>query len=399
MATTTIARPAATTAPAATTPPAIAFRGIAKGYGGRTVLDGLDLSVAEGDFLVLYGPPAAGKTVLMRILMGLEQPAAGQVFLRGRDVTAVPAAARNIGYIPQSFALYPHYSVEENIAYPLKLAKVPRAEVGPIVRRAAEMLAITPLLNKRPEQLSGGQKQRVAIARGIAKRTGLYVFDDPLAGLDFKLREQLVDDLRTLQRETGATFVYTTSDPLEALTLADTVGVLDGGRVVEDGPPERLYRDPANARTLALLGFPRANLIEGTLTRRGDDLVCEAGPFAFAVAPAPGAAPNTGQVLVGLRPEDVALGDADSAAGPGWLAARARVLLREDLGGEEIVYLDCAGTPLTTVVRHAGHDEADTAGPAIGAAATVAARPTDLLVFAPGDGRRIGRGAASRATA
>jgi ABC-type sugar transport system ATPase subunit len=375
--------------------PAIDFRGVGKRYGTTAVLDGLDLPVAEGDFVVVYGPPASGKSVLMRLLMGLEHPTNGRVWLRGEDVTTVPAADRNIGYVPQSFALYPHLSVAENIAYPLKLAKEPRGSIGPVVRHAAEMLAITPLLGKRPEQLSGGQKQRVAIARGIAKRTGIYVFDDPLAGLDFKLREQLVDDLRALQRETGATFVYTTSDPLEALTLADTVAVLDGGRVVEHGDPEALYREPAHARTMTLLGFPRANLLGGALSRRGEAMTCEVGPFAFPVEPArDGVEP--GPVLVGIRPEDVTLGRPGAPVdGPaGTLRADARVLLREDLGGEEIVYLDCGGTALTTVVRHAGTEPADArVAPDIDAPATVAIRPADLLLFAPGDGRRLGRGA------
>jgi ABC-type sugar transport system ATPase subunit len=380
--------------------PILAFAGVAKRYGAADVLHDVSLAVAPGDFLVVYGPPASGKTVLMRLLMGLEQPDAGRVLLRGADVTDVPAAERNIGYVPQSFALYPHLSVRDNIAYPLKLAGVPGAESEPVVRRAAEMLNIADLLAKRPDQLSGGQKQRVAIARGIAKRSDLYVLDDPLAGLDFKLREQLVEDLRALQQETRATFLYTTSDAVEALTLADTLAVLDGGRIIESGEPERLYRQPANLRTMALVGFPPSNFLEGMLEPRngrggGADVGawCRTSLFDFPVRLDPDVGAGAGRVTVGLRPEDVAI-DADRANGHARdrLLLEARVVLREDLGGEEIVYLDCAGVSLSTVDRH--HDHGDDLDRRI----VVAVRPDDLVLFRPGSGERLGRGGAAAAS-
>ena len=284
--------------------------------------------------------------------------------------------------MPQSFALYPHINVYDNIAYPLKLAKVSQRERDPIVQHAAEMLKITDLIQKRPDQLSGGQKQRVAIARGIAKQTDLFVLDDPLAGLDFKLREQLVDDLRELQVSTGITILYTTSDAIEALTLADTVAVLDGGRVVEAGPPEHLYESPAHAATMRLLGFPGANVIPGTISPRGSTDWCEAGALSFPVALT--RQDQDTHVAVGLRPEAIHLGGGDGRNN-GVLRLPATVLLREDLGGEEILYLDIGGTAVTTVVRH---DAGDDAG---AQQMTVTIAPQDLVLFGR-DGARIGQG-------
>ncbi len=367
----------------------IEFRGIAKRYGKTTVLHDVNLSVNTGDFLVVFGPPASGKTVLMRLLMGLEQPSAGEISLRGQVVTRVPAAERNIGYVPQSFALYPHLSVRENIAYPLRLAGVSEREAAPIVQHAAEMLKITDLLAKRPDQLSGGQKQRVAIARGIAKQTDVYVLDDPLAGLDFKLREQLVDDLKGLQQEWNATFLYTTSDAIEALTLADTIALLDTGTIVEVGPPERLYDAPRRSETMRLLGFPQANFLPGELAQRSGRLVCRTSVCEFAIQPEPGStdALSTRAVSVGLRPESIAITTSSSANGAA-LRMPARVLLREDLGGEEIVYLEVNGVTLMTVVRH------DMLMGAIPDQVTITVDPSALVVFSP-EGQRVGQGVAA----
>ncbi|HEY8445549.1 MAG TPA: ABC transporter ATP-binding protein [Thermomicrobiales bacterium] len=360
------------------------FRGIAKSYGATPVLQDVNLTVESGDFLVVYGPPAAGKTVLMRILMGLETPDAGTIHLRGQDATRVPAAQRNIGYVPQSFALYPHISVHDNIAYPLRLAGVSERDAEPIVQHAAEMLKISDLLKKRPDQLSGGQKQRVAIARGIAKQTDIYVLDDPLAGLDFKLREQLVDDLRGLQQSWNATFLYTTSDAIEALTLADRVAVLAERTIVEAGTPEQLYDAPERIETMRLLGFPQANFLPGEIAERNGSLVCRTPLFEFAVRPDNGAVSASHRsVTVGLRPESIAIASSGSANGA--IQAPARVLLQEDLGGEEIVYLDANGVSLMTVVRH------DTFEGTIPDRITIALDPTALIVFAP-DGKRVGQG-------
>ncbi len=367
--------------------PVLQMENISKTYGHTPVLSDLTLTARSGELTVVYGPPAGGKSVLVRVLTGLERPDAGRIILRGEDVTNLPPADRNIGYVPQSFALYPHLSVRGNIAYPLDLAGVPAAESREVVANAAAMLKIEEHLDKTPDQLSGGQKQRVAIARGIAKRTDFFVLDDPLAGLDFKLREQLVDDLRGLKTVTGASVLYVTSDVIEAMTLADDLAVLSAGTIIETGLPETLYRDPENVRTMALVGFPPANFLRGSLQHRDGQTWCDTPLFSFPVD-VDGAA-GTGDVLIGLRPERIHLshriGDVGDDEGP--LHAPATVMLREDLGGEDIVYLAAEGVPLTMVDRdHYRGDDLD-------AQVTISIFPHHLRLFDAASGALIGRGA------
>ncbi len=368
--------------------PVLRMENIAKAYSGATVLHGLTFSAMPGDLTVVYGPPAAGKSVLVRVLTGLETPDSGRIILRGEDVTGKPPADRNIGYVPQSFALYPHLSVRANIAYPLDLAGVPKSESANVVANAASMLKIEEHLDKKPDQLSGGQKQRVAIARGIAKRTDFFVLDDPLAGLDFKLREQLVDDLRGLNAATGASVLYVTSDVIEAMTLGDDLAVLSEGTIIESGVPERLYREPHDVRTMALVGFPPANFLAGSLEQQDGRTVCVTSLFAFPVDVANGSPASN--VLVGVRPERIHLAhraaDADGAS-DGSLSFPATVILREDLGGEDVVYLEASGVALTMVDRDHNRD-AD-----MNQEVTVSIVPHHLALFDVASGARIGNGA------
>lgn len=367
--------------------PILQFEQISKAYGNVPVLSGIDLTADTSDLTVVYGPPASGKSVLVRILTGLERADTGRILLRGQDITSVAPADRNIGYVPQSFALYPHYTVRKNISYPLDLAGVPAAESRDVVANAAAMLKIEEHLEKSPDQLSGGQKQRVAIARGIAKRTDFFVLDDPLAGLDFKLREQLVDDLRGLKAATGASILYVTSDVIEAMTLADRLAVLSGGQIIETNHPEQLYRSPQHAHTMALVGFPPANFLRGTLEHRGDHLWCTTPLFAFPADIA--ASGGNRDVYVGLRPERIHLshriGDVGDDEGP--LHVAARVILREDLGGEDIVYLQADGIPLT-MVDHDHHRGDD-----LNADVTLSIFPHHLTIFSADGGGLLGRGA------
>ena len=256
----------------------LAFQGVSKAYKGRPALDGLDLTVAPQSFTVLCGPPKSGKSVLFRLLVGLEKPDAGRIVLDGQDITDLPPAARAIGYVPQSFALYPHLTVFDNIAYPLALAGASKDEQARRVDRAAGLLSITHLMKKTPDQLSGGEKQRTALARGLLKDATLFILDDPLVGLDYKLRERLMDELKTLRDELKATFLYATSDSLEALTVAQSLAVLDRGRILQHGDVIDLYHEPLHIRALELVGFPRANVIAGTVS--GGHV--SAGPLRFA---------------------------------------------------------------------------------------------------------------------
>jgi ABC-type sugar transport system ATPase subunit len=369
--------------------PIVQLEHVSKAYKGIPVLADLSMSALEAQLTVIYGPPASGKSVLVRLLTGLEAPDSGRIMLRGHDVTDEPAAERNIGYVPQSFALYPHLSVRSNIAYPLDLAGVPAAEAREVVDNAASMLGITEHLDKSPDQLSGGQKQRVAIARGIAKRTDFFILDDPLAGLDFKLREQLVDDLRELKTATGASILYVTSDVIEALTLADTMAVLSAGTIIEAGSPQQLYREPRNVRTMRLVGFPAANFIRGTLQHQDGRVWCATPLFTFRVEFLPGTE-IVPEVLVGLRPEHVHLSHRIAKTDDTQRQSvefPAAVLLREDLGGEDIVYLEADGITLTMVDRdHYRGDDLD-------ANVTLSISPHHLALFSVATGELVGRGA------
>ncbi len=362
---------------------AVEFQDITKVYGHARVLDGVTFGVDPKSFAVVFGPPGCGKSIVLRLLTGLEHPTSGRILLRGEDVTKASPAERNIGYVPQSFALYPHYKVYDNIAYPLKLMGASKEETDEVVNRAAEMLRITRLLGKRPDQLSGGEKQRVALARGIAKRTDIYVLDDPLAGLDFKLRERLFDDLKRLQESLEATFIYTTSDPLEALMLAEQILVMDKGRVIEQGRLEPVYLQPKQLRTMALLGYPRANLIPGVLARRDRQLWCQTKLVEFPVAGT--AAADEQAVTVAIRPQDLVMNPEKTN---GYKSIQAKIMLKEDLGGELVLDLDAGGTPLVAVVRQ---DDAHRLGED---AVNIGVSPSGMIVYDAERGHRIGQGAA-----
>ena len=375
---------------------AVEFHHLAKNYGNTPVLHDINLTVEDGDFMVIYGLPTSGKSVLVRLLTGLEKPDSGQIFLRGNDVTISEPGTRNIGYVPQSFALYPHLSVCKNISYPLDLIRASKSEISNAVERVSELLGIAELLDRKPDQLSGGQKQRVAIARGLAKQTDVYVLDDPLIGLDFKLRERLIDDLKQTQKVLGVTFIYTTSDAIETLMLAKNIAVMDQGKIVEVGSPDQLYEQPMRAQTMQYVGFPQANFTDGMLVANGASPQVKTDILAFDLEYSGEAKPNFEEktrlhndqpVTVGIRPEHIMVGN---NAPVGALTREAKILLREDLGGEEIVYLDVAGTNLTAVltglhVNDTALDQLD-----LGKNVTIWMKPTDLVVYA--EGQRIGKG-------
>ncbi|MCW6511165.1 ABC transporter ATP-binding protein [Lichenifustis flavocetrariae] len=348
----------------------LAFRDLTKRYKGQPAVDHFDLDVEPRSFTVLCGPPKSGKSVLFRLLVGLEKPDAGRIMLAGEDITDRAPAARAIGYVPQSFALYPHLTVYDNIAYPLALAGASRDEIARRVDRATSLLSIGHLVKKTPDQLSGGEKQRTALARGLLKDASLFVLDDPLVGLDYKLRERLMDELKALRQDLKATFLYATSDSLEALTMAQSLVVIDRGRVVQQGDVIGLYHAPRHVRSLELVGFPKANVLAGVAAGG----VVTAGPLRCPV----GASVRDGPVTVGLRPEAIRLGSSRGVAGKG------RVRLVENLGGELVVYVDVSGTDLVM-----SFPVTDAAAPVFDSTVAFSFDPADVLVFDPGDGRRL----------
>ncbi len=287
--------------------PLIEFRGVTKRFGSVTAVSEVSLSLYRREFFALLGPSGCGKTTLMRMLAGFEQPDAGEILLDGVDITAVPPHLRPVNMMFQSYALFPHLSVADNIAYGLKREGLPRAEIA---RRVAEMLALVKLdgLGKRrPDQLSGGQRQRVALARALAKRPKLLLLDEPMAALDRKLREATQFELMDLQSELGTTFMVVTHDQDEAMTMADRMAVMDHGGLVQIGPPDVIYEAPVNRYVAEFVGD--INVLEGKVVAVEGDLVRIETALAGMVeldeeAPALsiGAA-----VLVGLRPEKIDL--------------------------------------------------------------------------------------------
>ena len=364
------------------------LKNLAKNYGKKTVLSDINLTVQSGDFAVIFGLPVSGKSVLVRLIAGLESPDDGQVILRGKDMSNIAPGDRNLGYVPQSFALYPHFSVYDNIAYPLSLIRAPKNDILEAVQRVAQLLKIEQFLDRKPEQLSGGQKQRVAIARGLVKKTDVFILDDPLVGLDFKLRERLIDDLKQSQEQLKVTFIYTTSEAIEATQLASTIAVMAGGEIVEIGSPEALYDKPQRAETMRYVGFPQSNFVPGDLVRSGAGLTIKTSLFQSEIAHfSVHASMSVEKALlaksaIGIRPEHIVLGNPV----PGMLSFPVKVLLREDLGGEDIVYLDANGQNLTTVLRS---DDAANINIDIDQHVTAYVHPADVVVYA--DNQYVGR--------
>jgi len=362
----------------------VEFRGVSKKYSDLMVLEDINLSIRQDDFMVIYGLPSSGKTVLLRLLMGLEAPDAGDIILRRENVRHMSPKIRNIGYVPQDFALIPHKTIFENIAYPLRLMKKPTREIKPVVERAASMLSIEELLDKLPTQLSGGQKQRVAVARGVVKETDIYLFDDPLAGLDFKLRERLIDDLRRLQEDMAACFFYATSDPIESLTLAASIAVLHERTICEIGDPQTIYFNPHHLSTIDILGFPRANLLDGRIIRKASEVWCQTNflEFPIAVDAEVATVENPMDVTVAVRPESI-----QKILGRDEKCLTADIYLREDLGAEEIIYLNIQDSNLTMVnpSSQTGHND-------VGDQISISMNTASIFVFEKDTGNRIGRG-------
>ncbi|WGS19746.1 MULTISPECIES: ABC transporter ATP-binding protein [unclassified Bradyrhizobium] len=237
-------------------------RGLTKHFGDFKALKGIDLTTREGEFLTIVGPSGCGKTTLMRSIAGLEKPTAGDVFLNGRPITQLPPRARNIAMVFQSYALYPHMSAADNIAFPLKARGVARAEQERLIRWAAGILGIESLLHRRPARLSGGEKQKVALARAIVRKPSLFIFDEPLSSLDAQVRALARAELRQLHDRTGVTTVYVTHDQVEAVGLGDRVAVMQAGALRQIGSPQELYAEPANTFVAGFIGTPPMNLLE-----------------------------------------------------------------------------------------------------------------------------------------
>ena len=314
------------------------LEGIEKRYGAASVINGVSISAREGEFVVFVGPSGCGKSTLLRMIAGLEEVTSGEVFIDGARVTELEPAKRKVSMVFQSYALFPHMTVRDNIAFGLKMSKVPRAEIERQVAEAARILQMEALLDRKPRQLSGGQRQRVAIGRAIVRHPKLFLFDEPLSNLDAELRAQMRVEIARLHRELGVTMVYVTHDQVEAMTLADRIVVLRGGRVEQVGSPDELYDAPGNTFVAGFIGSPKMNLVAATVTARDGAALTLANPSLLAPLQVMGrhggvqAGPGIGDaVLLGLRPEHLMLGD-----GPNRIELVAD--LSESLGGSTLVY-------------------------------------------------------------
>lgn len=325
----------------------VTLAGVRKSFGALEVVKGLDLGIADGEFLVLLGPSGCGKTTALRMVAGLESVSSGRILIGDRDVTRVLPKYRDVAMVFQSYALYPHMTIAENIAYPLKLRSVPQSEREAAVRSAAGKVDLSDYLDRFPRQLSGGQRQRVALARAMVRRPSVFLMDEPLSNLDAKLRGHMRSELKHLQAELGVTTIYVTHDQIEAMTLAHRVAIMNKGVVQQMATPREIYDDPANLFVAGFIGSPPMNFLHGELV--DGTFTCPAGRFRNAVAG------SRKSVTVGLRPEDCRV----TSASEGKLEARVYAL--ELIGDHTLITCRFGEAFLTVKADKTAHHDMDEA--------------------------------------
>lgn len=364
----------------------VSLRGAAKAFGATEVLRGIDLETRDGEFLVLVGPSGCGKSTLLRAIAGLEDLDAGDVWIGGERVNDRSPSDRGIAMVFQSYALYPHMTVAENMGFALKLAKVPRGDIDSSVARAAETLGITHLLDRKPAALSGGQRQRVAIGRAIVRAPKVFLFDEPLSNLDAALRVKMRYEFARLHQTLSTTMIYVTHDQAEAMTLADRIVVLNAGRVEQIGTPMALYEAPANLFVAGFIGSPAINTLPGILVAAtADRATVRVGDRTMSAAvDARGAEPGS-TVTIGIRPERLTVGVQ---------GVPARVRFVEMLGGSSFIHYDRDGTAGEPLVRQVNGSVDD----AIGDTAMVSVAPEHIHLFDT-TGRAFPRSTSVRAAA
>ena len=322
----------------------VELKNIAKSYASLDVIHGISLEIADGEFIALVGPSGCGKSTLLRMIAGLEEITDGDILIGDKVVNDMTPRERNIAMVFQSYALYPHMTVAENMGFNLKLAGQPKNVIEERVAEAARMLDLGKLLDRKPSQLSGGQRQRVAMGRAVVRNPAVFLFDEPLSNLDAKLRVQMRSEIKTLHQKVGTTSIYVTHDQIEAMTLADRVVVLNHGRIEQQGTPLELYKTPANLFVAAFIGSPAMNLIEGVVDGEGDQPAARLKD-GTAIRIAATRKVKRGQpVTIGLRPEHIG-----STIG-GDISLSGRTVLVEPTGAQTHVVFELAGDQVTAVV-------------------------------------------------
>jgi multiple sugar transport system ATP-binding protein len=317
---------------------------VRKTYGALAVIHGVSLSIAEGEFIALVGPSGCGKSTLLRMIAGLEDITDGEVLIGGNVVNSLTPRERNIAMVFQSYALYPHMTVAENMGFNLKLSGFAKPEIEKLVGEAARMLALDDLLDRKQSQLSGGQRQRVAMGRAIVRNPAVFLFDEPLSNLDAKLRVQMRTEIKTLHQKVGTTSVYVTHDQIEAMTLADRIVVLNAGRVEQVGTPLELYRSPANLFVAGFIGSPAMNFLDATVEGNGG-LPAARLSDGTSIRIAAGRRVEPGKrVRLGIRPEHILV---DASGGS---LMRGETIVVEPTGAQTHVVFSLSGEPITAVV-------------------------------------------------
>ncbi len=352
----------------------VSFEHVTKQYGDVLAVDDLNLQVENGELMVLLGPSGCGKTTTLRMLAGLEKITSGVIRIGDTIVNDLPPRSRNIAMVFQSYALYAHLTVFENLAYPLRVRKLKKDEIRRRVHEVAERVQIAELLNRKPREISGGQRQRVALGRAIIREPSVFLMDEPLSNLDAKLRLHMRGELKRFQRDLATTTIYVTHDQAEAMTLADRVAIMNKGVLQQVGPPREVYRRPANMFVAGFLGSPPMNFLTLDVRAEGDHLWLVADGVRYSLLREWGEAvraSNAARVVLGVRPEHVAL-----LPHPGEGAIPAEVYLIEDLGNELLVDVRVSGQPVVARLP---------AGPApqIGDRVWLSFAPEDVHLFDP----------------
>jgi multiple sugar transport system ATP-binding protein len=355
----------------------VRFAGVHKDYGAIPVVTDLNLELPDGSFTVLVGPSGCGKSTSLRMLAGLESVTSGTITIDDRDVTHLQPRDRDVAMVFQNYALYPHLTVRENIAFPLRAAKTPRSDALARADEVADSLGLSKLLGRKPKDLSGGQQQRVAIGRAIIRQPSVFLFDEPLSNLDAKLRVETRTELLQIQRRLGITCLYVTHDQEEAMTLSDRMVVMRDGQPAQVGTPLEVYDTPIDTFVATFVGSPKMNLIDGQLSGETFSL-----PNGFALTVPQEIA--RGAVTLGIRPDDLMPTAVEDAAA-------ARVVLVELLGPRAIVTIDARGTELTCVV-----EASRLSGITEGARVALSARPGAVHVFDTAGRRVVGPSQAER---
>lgn len=361
-------------------PPKIEFRNVSKAFGDSVVVDDLSLTINDGEFVVLLGPSGCGKSTTLRMLAGLEDISSGDIFIGNERINQVPTQHRDLAMVFQSYALYPHMTVAENIAYPLRIRKLSQEEIATKVGRVARLLEIDTLLNRKPRDLSGGERQRVALARAIVREPRAYLMDEPLSNLDARLRVQMRGELKHLQHELGTTTIYVTHDQAEAMTLAHRVALMRRGKLQQFDTPLNIYNRPANRFVAEFVGSPGMNFLNGEIDHQARVFTTDAISLSLDESQVAGlnGLNSTEDVLIGIRPEHVRVSEVPRE---GWLPGS--VYVTELMGSETFVFLTLGGKRI--IARAPADFRAD-----VGSTAWIEIETAKAHFFNPTSGERVG---------